>query len=331
MVSNSKKTIAVIGATGNQGSSVARTFSSLPNWHVRAITRDPSSEKAKELASLGCEVYQADLMDVASLSRAFEGAHAIFLNTDFWAAYRASALAGDNPEKSSKIAYETELQHGKNAVSAAAGVSTLERLIYSALGPMNAASKGKYPTSYHWETKAAIVEHIKNEQPELYRKTSFIYLGGYATNPFLMPKPKPESGEYVMVVPCSGKTRFPIIDETKSTGEFVRALVEDEEPGTKLLAYDSYMTLEETTEAWSKATGKPAKLISLSLEQTHKLTGVPYEVLWGPAFIEEFGYMGGVDGFIEPSQLRNKPTTPSYEEWLKTRDMDKLLSREFKI
>ncbi len=331
MAYHSKNTIAVIGATGNQGSSVAKTFSSLPNWHVRAITRLPSSEKAKQLADLGCEIFQADLMDIASLSRAFEGAHAIFLNTDFWAAFRASALAGDGPEKSSKIGFETEVQHGKNAVLAAAGVPTLERLIYSALGPMNVASKGKYPASYHWETKAAIVVYIQKEQPDLASKTSFIYLGAYATNPFLMPKPDTDSGEYKMVIPCSGKTRFPIIDETKSTGVFVRALIEDEESGVKLLAYDSYLAIEQAVEAWSKVTGKPATLIQLSLEQINKLTGVPFEVLWGPAFIEEFGYMAGVDGFIEPSQLRNAVTIPSYEEWLKTRDVDQLLSRKFNI
>ncbi|KAI1302526.1 hypothetical protein F5Y03DRAFT_407863 [Xylaria venustula] len=330
MASISKKIIAVIGATGNQGSSVARTFSSLPNWHVRAITRTPSSEKAKELASLGCETFQADLTDVTSLTRAFEGAHAIFLNTDFWAAFRASALAGDSPEKSSKIGFETELQHGKNAVLAAAGVPTLERFVYSALGPMKAASKGKYPTSFHWETKAAIVEYITKEHPDLSKKASYIYLGAYTTNAFLTPKADGD-GEYKVVVPCSGKTRFPIIDETKSTGEFVRALIEDESPGAKLLAYDSYLTVEQAIEAWSNVTGKQAKLIRLSLEQTHKLTGVSYEVLWGPAFIEEFGYMAGIDGFIEPSQLRKKVTTPGYEEWLKTRDLDQLLSGKFNI
>ncbi|KAI0965626.1 hypothetical protein F4678DRAFT_327764 [Xylaria arbuscula] len=331
MASSSRKIIAVIGATGNQGSSVARTFSTLPNWHVRAITRSPSSDKAQDLANLGCETFEADLTDVASLSRAFEGAHAIFLNTDFWAAFRASALAGDDPEKSSKIGFETELQHGKNAVLAAAGVPTLERFIYSALGPMNAASNGKYPTSFHWETKAAIVQYITKEQPNLAKKTSFIYLGAYATNPFLTPKPDADGGEYKVVVPCSGQTRFPIIDETKSTGEFVRSLIEDESPGAKLLAYDSYLTIEQAIKAWSNVTGKQAKLISLSLEQTHKLTGVPYEVLWGPVFIEEFGYMAGIDGFIEPSRLQKKLTTPSYEEWLKTRDLDQLLSRKFNI
>ncbi|KAF2964688.1 hypothetical protein GQX73_g8871 [Xylaria multiplex] len=331
MISNKRKIIAVVGATGNQGSSVARTFSSLPNWHVRAITRQPSSEKADQLAKLGCEVVQADLMDFESLSRAFKGAHTIFLNTDFWVTYRASALAGNDPETSSKIGFETEVKHGKNAAAAAANVPTLERLIYSALGSMNAVSQGKYATSYHWETKAAIVGYIEKEQPDLSKKTSLIYLGAYATNAFLVPKPDANDGEYKVVVPCSGSTRFPIIDETKSTGLFVQALAEDEAPGTKLLAYDSYLTVEQALEAWSRVTGKPAKLTSLSLERMNELTGLPYEVLWGPAYIEEYGYMAGINGFVEPPQLKKKVVTPSYEEWLKARDVDQLLSQKFAI
>ncbi|KAI1196785.1 NAD(P)-binding protein [Nemania serpens] len=326
MASNTKKIIAVVGATGNQGSSVAHTFSSLTNWHVRAITRDSASGKAIQLANLGCEVVEADLKDVASLSRAFEGVHAIFLNTDFWEVYRASTLAGHDADESAKIGFNTELQHGKNAVLAAASVPSLERLVYSALGPMNAASNGKYSTSYHWETKAAIVEHIEKEQPDLARKTSFIYIGAYATNPLLMPKLNPNSGEYEVVVPCSGTTRFPIADERKSTGVFVRALIEDESPGTKLLAYDSYLTISQALETWSQVTGKPAKLVSLSLDEMHHLTRLPYEVLWAPAYMEEFDYMAGISSFIEPHHLKKKVTTPSWEEWLRNRDIDELLS-----
>ncbi|KAI1161726.1 NAD(P)-binding protein [Nemania serpens] len=326
MASITKKIIAVVGATGNQGSSVAHTFSSLTNWQVRAITRNSSSEKAIQLANIGCEVVQANLTDVASLSRAFEGVHAIFLNTDFWEVYRASALAGHDPEESAKIGFNSEVQHGKNAVLAAVSVPTLERFVYSALGPMNAASNGKYPTSFHWETKAAMVEHIEKEQPNLATKTSFIYLGAYATNPLLMAKLDPNSGEYKAVVPCSGATRFPIINESKSTGVFVRALIEDEAPGTKLLAYDSYLTMDQALETWSKVTGKPAKLISLSLDQMHHLTRLPYEVLWAPAYMEEYGYMAGISNFIEPHQLKKKVATASWEEWLKARDIDELLS-----
>lgn len=79
-----KKTIAVVGATGNQGSSVANTFLALPHWHVRALTRTPSSDASRSLAARGVEVVRGDLADPASLVEAFENAHAIFLNTEFW-------------------------------------------------------------------------------------------------------------------------------------------------------------------------------------------------------------------------------------------------------
>lgn len=45
-----KNIIAIVGATGKQGGSVARTFLSedlFPNWTVRCLTRDPSSEAAR--------------------------------------------------------------------------------------------------------------------------------------------------------------------------------------------------------------------------------------------------------------------------------------------
>ena len=58
-----KKIIAVVGATGNQGGGLVRAIlgDSSGSFAVRALTRDPDSEKAQELAKLGAEVVQADL------------------------------------------------------------------------------------------------------------------------------------------------------------------------------------------------------------------------------------------------------------------------------
>jgi uncharacterized protein YbjT (DUF2867 family) len=114
-----KKIIAVIGATGAQGGGVVRA---ILNDHdglfaARAITRDPSSNKGKSLTDAGAEVVQADLDDVDSLTRAFDGAYGAFCVTNFWEHF--------SPEK--------ELQQAKNLAQAAkqAGVkhvvwSTLE-------------------------------------------------------------------------------------------------------------------------------------------------------------------------------------------------------------
>lgn len=318
------KTIAIVGATGTQGSSVARTFLTLPNWHVRCLTRDSTSEKALQLGKLGGELVQANLEDEDSLRRAFDGAHAIFLNTDFWLPYRAALASGTDALTSAKEGYETETTHGKNAANVAATIPTLERLIYSALGPMKAASGGKYPLSYHWETKAYIADYI-GQIPELAKKASFIYVGAYISNPFLYPKYQPESKEFVSVLPARKSMRMPIIDTAHSTGPFVRALVEDEAPGMKLLAYDDYLSVKEITAVWSKALGKPAKVIEMGVQEMHEKTGVPLEVLGGPAFIDEFGYCAGLESVVEPAQLKSHVQGKSFEEWLKGQDVMELL------
>jgi uncharacterized protein YbjT (DUF2867 family) len=86
-----KKLIAVIGATGAQGGSLVRAILADPagGFSVRAITRKVDSAKARELASLGAEVVQADLDDAASLERAFAGAYGAFCVTNFWEHFSA--------------------------------------------------------------------------------------------------------------------------------------------------------------------------------------------------------------------------------------------------
>jgi uncharacterized protein YbjT (DUF2867 family) len=116
---SSKKIIAVVGATGAQGGGVVRAILADPNgpFTARAITRDVNSDKARELTALGAEVVAADIDDVESLRRAFEGAYGAFCVTFFWAHFSA----------------EKELEEARNMATAArdAGVkhviwSTLE-------------------------------------------------------------------------------------------------------------------------------------------------------------------------------------------------------------
>ena len=70
-----KKIIAVVGATGAQGGGLARAILSDPsgNFTARVLTRDPSSEKAKQFAKLGAEITTADVDDPESLKRVPRG------------------------------------------------------------------------------------------------------------------------------------------------------------------------------------------------------------------------------------------------------------------
>ncbi|KAF4626089.1 hypothetical protein G7Y89_g12072 [Cudoniella acicularis] len=329
-MASSKKIIVVVGATGNQGSSVAHTFLNLPAWHVRCITRNPTSPASLALTALGAEVIQADLSDFPALCKAFSDATAIFVNTDFWESYVSSkktvATTQENADlKISETAFEKEVLYGKNAARAAAGIPSLERFVYSALPPMKKHSKGKYDSTSHYESKASIVEYITNEQPELAKKASFIYLGAYSTNAMLSPKLDPVSERYKFVLPLAKDVKMPIVDPKNSTGPFVQALVEGEDAGKSLLAYDSYLTIGELVALWSKASGKEADYVEVSVEIMHQQFGIPKELLDAPGFISDFGYMGGVDGFIEPFQLKKQVKTKSFEDWMMQRDWEKVL------
>jgi uncharacterized protein YbjT (DUF2867 family) len=82
-----KKMIAVAGATGAQGGGLARAILAdrASGYGVRALTRDPDSAKARALAELGAEVVAADVYDLESLRRAFDGAYGAYCVTFYWA------------------------------------------------------------------------------------------------------------------------------------------------------------------------------------------------------------------------------------------------------
>jgi uncharacterized protein YbjT (DUF2867 family) len=82
-----KKIIAVVGATGSQGGGLVRAILADPQgrFTVRALTRNADSGKAREFATQGVEVVEADLDDEASVRKAFDGAYGAFVVTNFWA------------------------------------------------------------------------------------------------------------------------------------------------------------------------------------------------------------------------------------------------------
>jgi uncharacterized protein YbjT (DUF2867 family) len=81
-----KKIIAVVGATGAQGGGLVRAIQrdASGGFAARAITRDPQSDKARELAKLGAEVAAADVDDEETLKKAFQGAYGVYCVTFYF-------------------------------------------------------------------------------------------------------------------------------------------------------------------------------------------------------------------------------------------------------
>jgi uncharacterized protein YbjT (DUF2867 family) len=113
-----RKIIAVVGATGAQGGGLVRAILGDPDgeFAVRAITRNTSSDKAKELGALGAEVVAADLDDEESLKKAFAGAYGAYCVTNFWEHF--------SPER--------EVEQVKN-MAAAAKATGVKHVIWSTL------------------------------------------------------------------------------------------------------------------------------------------------------------------------------------------------------
>jgi uncharacterized protein YbjT (DUF2867 family) len=136
VVSNNEKLIAVVGATGQQGGAVVRALQASSQFKVRALSRNP--DKHRDLAD---EVVKADLDRPDTLKPAFEGAHGVFLVTNFW-------------EEGT-----IELKQGTAAVHAAKGAG-VKHFIWSTLPNVEAISGGKFHVP-HFTGKAKIDRIVK--------------------------------------------------------------------------------------------------------------------------------------------------------------------------
>jgi uncharacterized protein YbjT (DUF2867 family) len=133
-----KQLIAVIGATGQQGGGVVRALQASGQFKVRVLTRNPGKHR-----DLGDEVVKADLERPETLNAAFEGAHGVFLVTNFWeqgtdelkqatAAVRAARDAGVKHFIWSTLPDAAAISDGKFHVPHFTGKAKIDRIVKEA-------------------------------------------------------------------------------------------------------------------------------------------------------------------------------------------------------
>ncbi|KAL1585775.1 hypothetical protein WHR41_04969 [Cladosporium halotolerans] len=322
----SKKTIVVLGATGNQGGSVVETFLQAGQWSIRGVTRNPNSEKALKLASRGVAVVTADLNDGNSLDAAFADAHAIFIVSDFWGIYGdpANATKPAQGETLNLWAARTEKQQLVNAIDAASKVPSLERLVLSSLPNCSKWSREKYTHVYHFDFKAQAAEYAQQAYPNLWAKTSVFqpgwFLGNYLSNPLV--QPRRENDVVVFASSVKGDLKLPLIAPDEDSGPLVKALLEDS-PGKNLIAYRQWMSLEEMVEIFAKVTGLSAQYVTLPAGEPDLPLpeGLKAELDDNWAYFNECGYEARDDPtVIHPNQLEECPKLGSVREWIQQQD-----------
>jgi uncharacterized protein YbjT (DUF2867 family) len=265
-----KRVIAVVGATGAQGGGLVRAILNDKNgpFTARAITRNPNSDKAKALADAGAEVVAADLDDVKSLKKAFEGAHGAFCVTNFWEHFK--------PEK--------EISQARNMAQAAkdAGVhhviwSTLEdtRKSIPVSDDRMPTLMGKYKVPHFDGKGEADAVFTELGVPTTFLVTSFywenfIYFG-------MGPK-KGADGKLAITLPMGSK-KLPSI-AAEDIGKTAYAIFDegDEMIGQTVGVAGGHLTGAQMAKSLSKALGQPVSYNAVT-----------------PAAFRAFGFPGAED------------------------------------
>lgn len=263
------KVIAVLGATGAQGGGVVRSFSASEGYSVRAITRNPDSDKAKAIAKLpNVTVVKADLNDTASVTAAFQGAYGVFAVTNFW--------EGMSPSN--------ELQQAKNIADAAKAAS-VSHVVWSTLEDTRlSASAGladiemegvKYKVP-HFDAKGEADKYFK----EVGVPTTFLLTTFYWDNfiHFGMGPKKGDDGKYTVTLPLPNDAVLAGI-AAEDIGQQAAAILKD----------PSYIG-QTVGVAGDKLTGdEMAAALSEALGVEVAWNGVPYAVF------ASFGFPGAND------------------------------------
>lgn len=287
-----KPTIVVTGATGQQGSAV---ISHLPRqFHVKAITRDPNKPEGKALAAQGIEVVAADLLDKASLERAFAGAHGVFAITNFW----------DGMPSGKPLGADGEVKQGKNLVDAAKAAK-VKHFVFSSSGQNFA-----YPSAVpHARSKQEVERYLLDSKlPATVLRPAF-FMENY-NSPMMDFGAKARAG--TVELPIRAHQRLQMVSTT-DIGHFAALAFERPEAflGAAFDLAGDALTPGEVATVFSRVTGKPVKSVADEKAiPTIKQYSQEFGLMW-----EAFDTLGG-DAFI-PGLRALHPALENLEAFLR--------------
>jgi uncharacterized protein YbjT (DUF2867 family) len=302
------KILAIVGATGAQGGSLVHAVLADREspFSVRALTRNPGSEKARVLAEAGAEVVEADSDDPGSVSRAFSGAYGAFCVTNFWEHF--------SPER--------EIAQAGN-LARAAQAAGLEHVIWSTLEDTRKwvplgdnrmpTLGGKYKVP-HFDAKG--------EADQLFRDlgvpTTFLLTSFYWDNfiQFGMGPKRGPDGTLAITLPMGDKKLPGIAAEDIGKcayGIFKRGR---EYVGKTVGIAGEHLTGQQMASALSKALGQEVRYNAVPPE-VYRGFGFPGAEDLGNMFQfkHDFeGYFCGVRNVEEARSLN--PSLQTFEQWL---------------
>lgn len=234
-------TIAVFGGTGKQGGAVIEALLAR-GARVRALVRNPESDRSQALAARGVELARIATGDPASLSSVLRAVDAFFFMT--------------TPEGHTLADIDRETTQGLALVDAAV-VAAVPRVVFSSVG--GAERHSGIP---HFESKRRVEEHLEKSglPATLVRPVAFM-------DNFAFMGPAVENGEIVLRMPLPADVPLQLI-AVRDIGRISTALLlgEATAPAGAIEIAGDERTGPQIAAAFGEHTGRPARYEALPLQ-----------------------------------------------------------------
>jgi len=278
MPKNSNREILVTGATGRQGGAAVRHLRER-GFPVRALTRDPNSEKARALVGRGTEVVRGDMNDPASLARAMDGVYGVYSVQDW------------------REGTEAEVRQGMNVVDAARR-SRISHIVYSSV-----AAADRHTGIPHFESKFRIEQHLRTTGVHFTILRPVFFMENW-----LGMREQIEQG--ALALPLKPETRLQMI-AVGDIGAFVALAFEKIgrfQDQTRELAGDE-LSMQEIAERLGRAAGREVAYRQVPWNEWEQLAGREMAVMW--RWFEDVGY------HVDTASVRQEyPQLTSFDRWL---------------
>lgn len=304
------------GATGTQGGGLVRAILDDPagSFAVRALTRNPDSAKAKELAARGAEVVRVDLDDESSVRAAFDGAYGAFVVTNFW-----EQMTPEQEARRSRTQMEQEQAQNAARAAKAAGLrhvvwSTLEdtrpHFAHAGSEPPNIEREYKVP---HFDAKAEANAYFSAlGVPTTFLETTFYYeafLAGFGPH-------RDSSGQLELTLPMGESVMALVAAEDIGRTAYAILKAGNRYIGRTVNLAGTHGTGEQLAETFARAFGEPVAYHPLTHEQMRS-AGFPFAGETGNMF--QF-YTEASDSFVGQRDLEAarslNPRLESLEQWV---------------
>jgi uncharacterized protein YbjT (DUF2867 family) len=233
-------TIAVFGATGQQGGAVVDALLDR-KARVRALVRDPESGRAQALAARGVELAAIRIDDPASLVDALATVEAFYFMT---------------PEANSLEEVETEIRVGTALVDAAVA-ARVPHVVFNSVFGADRETGVPHHDSKHW-----IEEHLGKSglRATMVRPTAFMESFASVMAPSL------EHGEIVLRLPLAEDVAVKMIS-VRDIGRIAAAILLDtaDVPGGAIELVADELTGPQIAAAFGTRAGLPARYEALPL------------------------------------------------------------------